>query len=143
VVAVSDFLPLAGVIVGAGCTGGVQAWHEARRERRELRASARLLLEELATNNAVVQWIVEKQALPTKDDDHLILRRDMWETHKQALAGIPDLEPWGRASAAYFELRHLELAMNKTPGHPMGDIDMSDLQRKVAHAMNALRPQAD
>ena len=91
---------LVGVVIGALITGGTNYVLQVRAERREIRAAARLMLQELTNTGAAIRYAIEL-------DDREFLRgatsEDEWRTHHLLLARHLSDEEWDAVALGYGE----------------------------------------
>jgi hypothetical protein len=97
---------IAGTLIGSTTGYGSAAWlerlrqaREDRQERREIRTAARLLMDEVARNNASVA-----QAQPVSNNPGRALfpiEQSNWTQYAHVLATIDDRDTWLAVSTAY------------------------------------------
>jgi hypothetical protein len=89
---------LVGVVIGALITGGTNYVLQVRAERREIRAAARLMLQELTNTGAAIRYAIEL-------NDREFLRgatsEDEWNRHHLFLARHLSDEEWDAVALAY------------------------------------------
>jgi hypothetical protein len=90
---------LIGVIIGALITGGVSYALQVRLERRELRAVARLMLQELGSAD-LIRFALDRDDRQLLDDEPI---EDEWKRHHLLLARhLPD-DDWDAVALGYGE----------------------------------------
>jgi hypothetical protein len=105
---------LVGGFAGALVTGGMSAWHEHRRNRRTLRAAARLVAGELRTMESRLHAAVasgtwrELRARP--------LGHGEWDEHRAAFASHLPLEPWAELDHTYRLMDSINAAARRRHG---------------------------
>src|SRR5215207_675291 len=91
---------LIGVMVGAAITGGTTYVLQVRAEQREIRAAARLMLQELTNTGDAIRYAI-------KLNDREFLRgatsEDEWKRHHLLLARHLSDEEWDAVALAYGE----------------------------------------
>jgi hypothetical protein len=91
---------LIGVIIGALITGGVSYALQVRLERRELRAVARLMLQELSGSADLIRFALDRDDRQLLDDEPI---EDEWKRHHLLLARhLPD-DDWDAVALGYGE----------------------------------------
>jgi hypothetical protein len=91
---------LIGVIIGALITGGVSYALQVRLERRELRAVARLMLQELGGSADLIRFALDRDDRQLLDDEPI---EDEWKRHHLLLARhLPD-DDWDAVALGYGE----------------------------------------
>jgi hypothetical protein len=116
---------LVGGFAGALVTGGLSAWHEHRRDRRALRAAARLVAGELRTVESRLHSAVasgtwrELRARP--------LGHGEWDEHRGSCASQLPLEPWEKLEYIYRLIDSINAA-----AEPRGESErLSELDREL------------
>lgn len=97
---------LLGVIVGGALNVAAAEWQIRRRERREARPAARLVMNELSE----IQAILEADA--RREPEYrmgAVPRPTHWPTARQTLAAIVDGETWTTLNAAYTMAEYVTL----------------------------------
>jgi len=91
---------LIGVVIGALITGGTNYVLQVRAERREIRAAARLMLQELANTGSAIRY-----ALKLNDREFLrgATHEDEWHRHHMLLARHLSDEEWDAVALGYGE----------------------------------------
>jgi hypothetical protein len=105
-------LPLAGVALGALIGFGWTYGLKRRDERRELRAVARLLDDELAVAQAILEWKWAPYSTRGHLEPELELSATVWKEHQLLLARHLDEEDWSTLAIAYAALTGTSLAMS-------------------------------
>jgi hypothetical protein len=90
---------LVGGFAGALVTGGLSAWHEHRRERRLLRAAARLVAGELRTIESRLR--VTAASGTWRELRRRPLAHEEWDEHRNSFAAQLPRERWAELDAAY------------------------------------------
>jgi hypothetical protein len=91
---------LIGVIIGALITGGTNYVLQVRAERREIRAAARLMLQELTNTGDAIRYAVK---LDEREFLQSATREDEWKRHHLFLARHLSDEEWDAVALAYGE----------------------------------------
>jgi hypothetical protein len=116
---------LVGGFAGALVTGGLSAWHEHRRNRRTLRAAARLVSGELRTIESRLHAAVASgtwRELQTRPLGH-----GEWDEHRTSCASHLPPEPWEKLENAY----RLIDSINAAAG-PRGESErLTELDREL------------
>jgi hypothetical protein len=108
---------LAGLVVGAVASGGVQSYLARSDRRRDMRSAARLLYMELHNSHEALEDLLRLQ-----DWDRMITDWDSygraWEKHSEALAGALDTRDFHVVSAAFASMASVAAsrAMAMKPG---------------------------
>lgn len=91
---------LIGVVIGALITGGTNYALQVRAERREIRAAARLMLQELTNTGAAIRY-----ALALNDRRMLehAAHQDQWNRHHLLLARHLSDDEWDTVALGYGE----------------------------------------
>ena len=90
---------LVGGFAGALVTGGLSAWHEHQRDRRMLRAAARLVAGELRTIESRLQ--VTAASGTWRELRRRPLAHEEWDEHRNSFAAQLPREWWAELEAAY------------------------------------------
>ncbi len=91
---------LIGVIIGALITGGTSYVLQVRAERREIRAAARLMLQELTNTGDAIRYAIK---LNQREFLHGATWEDEWKRHHLLLARHLSDEEWDAVALAYGE----------------------------------------
>lgn len=90
---------LVGGFAGALVTGGLSAWHQHRRDRRMLRAAARLVAGELRTIESRLH--VTAASGTWRELRRRRLAHEEWDEHRNSFAAHLPRERWAELDAAY------------------------------------------
>ena len=91
---------LVGVVIGALITGGTNYVLQVRAERREIRAAARLMLQELTNSGDAIRYAIK---LNDREFLHGATSENEWNRHHLFLARHLSDEEWDAVALAYGE----------------------------------------
>jgi hypothetical protein len=125
-----------GVVVGALLSGAITILVDNRRERKDAIVAARLVSEEISMIQGEVESWITNRFVP----EHLVLKHDAWETHKQILARSLPAPDWEMVAATYTWV-HL-LTTDPRPGEiPEDSLDFFDsIKTAVSGGVISLEP---
>jgi hypothetical protein len=116
---------LMGGFAGALVTGGLSAWHEHRRNRRALRAAARLVAGELRTIESRLHAAVASRSW--RELAARPLGHGEWDEHRGSFASQLSLERWVELDGAY----RLVHSVNAAAGRRAESERLTEVDREV------------
>jgi hypothetical protein len=124
---------LGGVIVGGLLNGGMTLWIERVRDRREARAAARLIRDELLSNKAGIEMALKH------DWPYRWAESEMWHELRPVLARNPNARAWQKVALAYLAVANAQRQGDPTAQASSIDLDLTRMaQREVDKALDAL-----
>jgi hypothetical protein len=100
---------LIGIVVGAGASGGVQAWLRWHDRRLAGRVAARLILGDLFLAETSVRQVIERRHWLGHDTDWCNRALAVWESQREAFAAAVSAADWTDVAIGYRDIADLRL----------------------------------
>jgi len=126
---------LVGGFAGALVTGGLSAWHEYRRNRRALRAAARLVAGELRTIESRLHAAVASGSW--RELNARPLGHGEWDEHRGSFASHLPPEPWAELDNAIRLMDAVNAAARPRQSERLAEVDRELLEAAARSAGSA------